>query len=179
MMRTSAAETACSWVGVVAKWLCLAAGLILLLAMGVATCVDIVSRYFSAGIPGIWEAVTLAMRWMIGLALPYAFYSGTHIAVELFTDACKPRLRQFFIALAMFISLVVMLLLAWKITGRTLDIRGYGGVTSDLSLPTYYDWVPLALGPVLSVPVLLVMLWRELARLFQREALIEQVGESA
>lgn len=179
MMHMGVAEKACAWVGAAARLLCLAAGLILLLAMGMATCVDIVSRYFAAGIPGIWEAVTLAMRWMIGLALPYAFYSGSHIAVELFTDACRPRLRQFFIVLAMTVSLMIMLLLAWKVTGRLLDIRSYGGVTSDLSLPTYYDWVPLALGPVLSVPVLTVMLWRGLVRLFQRQAGLSRPGESA
>ena len=165
MNGLAAAERACTWLGSAARGLCLLAGLILLLAMGIATCVDIVGRQVGSGIPGIWEAVTLAMRWMIGLALPYAFYSGSHIVVELFTDGLPPRWRQGAIVLAVLISLGIMTLLAWKITGRTLDIRSYGGVTSDLNLPTYYDWVPLALGPVLSVPVLLALAWREIARL--------------
>jgi len=145
----------------VARGLCLLSGVILLLAMGAATCVDVVMRQFGAGIPGIWEAVTLAMRWVIGLALPYAFYSGSHIAVELFTDSLPPRWRQLAIVLTTAVSLVVVTLLAWKIVGRTLDTRSYGGITSDLGLPTYFDWIPLAAGPVLSVPVLISMLWRE------------------
>lgn len=166
MNGLAAAEKACMWLGSASRALCLLAGLILLLAMGFATCVDIVLRQFGAGIPGIWEAVTLAMRWMIGLALPYAFYSGSHIVVELFTDGLPPRWRQGVIVLALLVTLATMTLLAWKVTGRMLDIRGYGGVTSDLNLPSYYDWVPLALGPILSVPVLLALVWREIIRLF-------------
>lgn len=179
MSALAAADKACAWLGAAARGLCLLSGLILLVAMGAATCVDIVSRQFGMGIPGIWEAVTLAMRWMIGLALPYAFYSGSHIVVELFTDPLPPRVRQGAIVMALLITLVVMTLLAWKITGRTLDIRGYGGVTSDLSLPTYHEWLPLALGPVLSVPVLLALAWREIVRLFSGAPAIPQSGEPA
>lgn len=163
VMPRSFGERLHSKVGQVARGLCLLSGVILLLAMGAATCVDVVMRQLGAGIPGIWEAVTLAMRWVIGLALPYAFFSGSHIAVELFTDWLPPRWRQLAIVLTTAVSLVVVTLLAWKVVGRTLDTRSYGGITSDLGLPTYFDWIPLAVGPVLSVPVLISMLWREAA----------------
>jgi len=162
----SRAEKTCACVGTLSRTLCWVAGLVLLLAMALATCVDIVTRPWGAGIPGIWEMVTLAMRVMIGLALPWAFYSGSHVAVEVFTDALPARLRQIIIVLALLLSLLAMVLLAWKITDRLIDIRSYGGVTSDLGLPSYVDWIPLALGPLLSVPVLLALLWRESDRLF-------------
>jgi len=159
------AEKACSAVTAVSRALCWVAGLVLLLVMTLATCVDIVMRPWGAGIPGIWEAVTLAMRTMIGLAMPYAFCSGSHVAVEVFTDALPARLRQGAITLALLLSTMVMTLLAWKVTARLIDIRSYGGVTADLGLPSYVDWIPLAAGPLLSVPVLLALLWRESVRL--------------
>jgi len=167
----AAAQKTCEVVGAISRALCWLAGLILLGVMGLATCVDIVARIWGAGIPGIWEMVTLAMRAMIGLALPYAFYSGSHIAVEFFTDALTARLRQGAVVLALLASTLVMTLLAWKITDRLLDIRSYGGVTADLGLPSYVDWVPLALGPWLSMPVLLALLWREGTRLIAPAAL--------
>lgn len=172
----AALDTADRIVATVSRGLCLAAGIILLVAMGLVTCLDIVLRQFGAGIPGIWEGVNLAMRWMIGLALPYAFYTGSHIAVELFTDWFPPRLRQWAVVWAIAISLCVISLLAWKITGRTLDTRANGGFTSDLGLPTYFDWVPLALGPALSVPVLVLLLCLELRRLFGRHAPADKVS---
>jgi len=171
---SAAAQKTCEVVGAISRALCWLAGLILLGVMGLATCVDVVIRtwgIWGAGIPGIWEMVTLAMRAMIGLALPYAFYSGSHIAVEFFTDALSPRLRQGAIVLALLCSTLVMTLLAWKVTDRLLDIRSYGGVTADLGLPSYVDWVPLALGPWLSIPVLLALLWREGTRLIAPAAL--------
>jgi len=166
----SRAEKTCACLGSISRALCWVAGLVLLLAMALATCVDIATRAWGAGIPGIWEMVTLAMRVMIGLALPWAFYSGSHVAVEVFTDALPARLRQITIVLALMLSLLAMVLLAWKITGRLIDIRSYGGVTSDLGLPSFVDWIPLALGPILSVPVLLALLWREGLTLFLPQA---------
>jgi len=170
------AEKACACVGTLSRALCWMAGLVLLLAMALATCVDIATRPWGAGIPGIWEMVTLAMRVMIGLALPWAFYSGSHVAVEAFTDALPARLRQLTIVLALTLSLLAVILLAWKITDRLIDIRSYGGVTPDLGLPSYVDWIPLAAGPMLSVPVLLAMLWREGLRLFFPQ--LEQKGQA-
>ncbi|RIY39654.1 TRAP transporter small permease [Neopusillimonas maritima] len=167
-MALNAAERVYDAVGAIARWLCLLAGVVLLVVMGFATCFDVIGRNFGMGIPGIWEAVTLAMRWMIGLALPFAFWQGSHITVELFTDALPARLKQFVIVVSAFVTLAVVALLAWQITARMLNVRGYGGVTSDLGLPTYFDWVPLAVGPLLSVPVLLCLFWRELVRLFDQ-----------
>jgi len=155
------AARVCVQIGAVSRTLCWLAGLILLLCMGLATCVDIVVRLWGTGIPGIWEAVTLAMRTMIGLALPYAFYSGSHVCVEMFTDALPARLRQGAIVLSLLLTTLVMALMAWKITARLQDIRSYGGFTADLGLPAWVEWLPLALGPCLSLPVLLALLWRE------------------
>ncbi|HBT33220.1 MAG TPA: hypothetical protein DEB15_10515, partial [Pusillimonas sp.] len=127
-MALSTAERVCDAVGAIARWLCLLAGVILLLVMGVATCFDVVGRNFGLGIPGIWEAVTLAMRWMIGLALPFAFWQGSHITVELFTDALPARLKQLVIVVSTFVTLAVVALLAWRVSARMFDVRGYGGV---------------------------------------------------
>ena len=41
-MALSTAERVCDAVGAIARWLCLLAGVILLLVMGVATCFDVV-----------------------------------------------------------------------------------------------------------------------------------------
>src|SRR5690606_31509610 len=110
LTRQPLAQRVCEKVGALARGLCLLSGILLLVAMGAATCVDVVMRQFSSGIPGIWEGVTLAMRWVIGLALPYAFYSGSHIAVELFTDWLPPRWRQTVIVVMTALSLLVITL---------------------------------------------------------------------
>lgn len=151
-----------AYLGIAARWLCAVAGLVMLLVMALGTGVDVVMRNFGYGIPGIWEAVTLAMRAMIGLALPFAFFSGSHIAVEYFTDRLSPMWRQLAVVVGTLVTFLVVTLLAWKITDRMFAVKGYGGLTSDLSIPVYFEWLALAIGPVLSVPVLLSLFLREL-----------------
>lgn len=146
-----------------ARALCLVAGIILLGVMGIGTVMDILLRNIGYGIPGIWEVVTLAMRWMIGLALPYAFCVGAHITIDVFTDALPARIKQAVIIMATSISLGVMLIFSWRIILRTITIYNTGGVTSDLSIPTFYAWLPLAAGITLAVPAVLSVLGKEAA----------------
>ena len=156
--------------GIAARWLCVLAGLVMLLVMALGTGIDVVMRNFGYGIPGIWEAVTLAMRAMIGLALPFAFFTGSHIAVEYFTDRLSPVWRQLAIVVGTLITFLMVTLLAWKITERMFAVKGYGGLTSDLSIPVYFEWLALAVGPILSVPVVLSLFLRELLILMQKPA---------
>ena len=151
--------------GQMTRWLCVVSGLVMLVVMVLGTCIDIVTRNFGAGIPGIWEAVTLAMRCMIGLALPFSFYYGSHIAVEYFTDLFSRSWRQLMIVISALVTLLMVTLLAWKIVDRMLAVKGYGGLTSDLSIPVYLEWLALAIGPILSMPVLISVLVRELQSL--------------
>lgn len=148
--------------GQMARWLCILAGFAMLFVMVFGTGIDVVSRNFGLGIPGIWEAVTLAMRCMIGLALPFTFFHGSHITVEYFTDLFSCRWRQRVMALSALTVLLMVALMAWKIVDRMLAVRGYGGLTSDLGIPVYLEWLALAIGPVLSVPVLFMVLIRAL-----------------
>jgi len=144
-----------------ARALCILAGLVLLFVMGIGTAIDVVLRNFNYGIPGMWEVVTFAMRWMIGLALPYAFCTGAHIVIEMFTDALPRAGRQFFVALASLVSLGVISVFAWRVVVRTIAIHATGGTTSDLGMPTFLAWTPLAVGLILSVPAILSVAVKE------------------
>ncbi|MFN3936365.1 MAG: TRAP transporter small permease [Gemmobacter sp.] len=145
-------------------------GLAILLAMGLLTVVDIVLRRMGLGIPGGWEMVTFAMRWMIGLSLPLAFHAGRHVAVEAFTDLMPERLRLGFVLLAELASLLAMGLLTWRLWIRGLDILNRGTLTTDLQILTFWHWLPLIGGSALSVAVLVVLILRDGRALVARRA---------
>lgn len=136
-------------------------GLIVLLAMALLTVVDVVLRRFGMAVPGSWEMVTFAMRWMIGLSLPYAFWAGRHVAVEAFTEMLSQRAQRFFILLAELLSAVTMGLLAWRLWVRGSQILAQGTRTSDLGLLVFYNWLPLILGCAVSFLVLVVLVLRD------------------
>jgi TRAP-type C4-dicarboxylate transport system permease small subunit len=141
--------------------LALLGGLVILLAMGMLTAVDVVLRQFGMGIAGSWEMVTFAMRWMIGLSLPYAFWTGRHVAVEAFVDLFPWRGRLVFILLAEILAAVAMGLMTWRLYVRGMAILGQGVRTTDLGILTFHHWVPLIAGCALSFVVLLVLCARD------------------
>ena len=136
-------------------------GLVVLLAMALLTAIDVALRQFGMGIPGSWEMVTFAMRWMIGLSLPYAFWTGRHVAVEAFTEMLSQQAQRLFILFAEILSAAVMGLLAWRLWVRGSQILGQGTRTSDLGILVFYNWLPLILGCALSFLVLLVLVLRD------------------
>lgn len=136
-------------------------GLIVLLAMAALTVVDVVLRRFGMGVPGSWELVTFAMRWMIGLSLPYAFWAGRHVAVEAFTEMLSKRAQRWFMLFAEILSMLAMGVLAWRLWVRGSQILGQGTRTSDLGILVFYNWLPLILGCTLSFVVLVVLVLRD------------------
>lgn len=141
--------------------LALAGGLAVLIGMGLLTCVDVVLRRFGMGIPGSWEMVTLAMRWSIGLSLPYAFWAGRHVAVEAFTEFLPERGRLLFVVLAQALAAGAIGLLAWRLHVRGGAILAQGTRTTDLGILTWWHWLPLILGCALSCLVLVFLVLRD------------------
>ncbi len=148
-------------VGSVVGGLAFLGGLVILLAMGLLTAVDVVLRQLGLGIPGSWEMVTFAMRWMIGLSLPYAFWAGRHVAVEAFVGLLPRRGQLVFLLLAQILGAAAMGLLTWRLTVRGLTLLGQGVRTTDLGVLTFYHWLPLILGCALSFIVLLILCLRD------------------
>lgn len=148
--------------GAMAWWLCAAAALALVGLMVGVTVVDVVLRRFDAAIPGAFELVTLGMRVAVPLALPWTFWRGGHVAVELLTELLPAPVQRLLRLGAWTLCAAVMAYTAWTVSVRALEIRAYGDVTANLGLPEFYYWLPLMLGSAACVPVLLVMMLREL-----------------
>ena len=150
-------------VGWTARALCLVGAAALAVLMVGVTVVDVLLRLVGAAIPGAFELVTLGMRIAVPLAMPYAFWIGGHVAVELLTERLPLRWRSAVAVIALAISGATMTLLAWASLQRARDSLRYGDITADLGLPEIANWIPLVAGAGLCVPVILVLLARALA----------------
>ena len=143
--------------------LCFVGAIALSVLMVALTVVDVTLRQFAEAVPGSFELVTLGMRILVPLAMPYAFWIGGHVAVELLVDRLPRRLRAAVAALGLAISGIVMGLLAWASSLRALDVWRYGDTTGDLGLPEIVNWLPLIAGAALSIPVICVLMAVEIA----------------
>jgi len=138
----------------------------LALLMVLVTVVDVVLRQAGMAIPGAFELVTLGMRILVALAMPYAFWTGGHVAVEVFTDRLPVRLRAAIVAMGLGLAGLVMALLVWASWGRAVNAVRRGDFTVDLGMPEIIFWIPLLTGAALCVPVVALMAIRQLGVAF-------------
>jgi TRAP-type C4-dicarboxylate transport system permease small subunit len=143
--------------GGTARLLCYVAMAALFALMMGVTVVDVVARWFGLAVPGAHELVTLGMRMLIPLALPYVFWIGSNVAVEMLTEKLPPRAQRIVKHAGAALGMLTMAYLTVAVTQRALTVWEYGEVSSDLAIPLFLYWIPLIIGCGLSVPMALYL----------------------
>ena len=133
----AAASAACGWVAGVA-----------LAAMMLLTVADVVLRaLLNRPLRGTLEIVELLLACTFFLALPASFLRDDHIVVDVIDGLAArqvPRLRRFAGAL----GVLLMALMAWQGWIAARDALLFNDVTSDLSLPRIWYWIPVLAGMI-------------------------------
>jgi len=132
-----------------------------LAAMMLLTVTDVVLRmFFRAPIQGTLELVELGLACTIFLALPAVFLRDEHLVVDVVDHFAKrPLVRLLDLASAV-VSAALLALMAWQMVSLAQTTREFGDVTSDLSIPRIYYWVPVLFGVVASAAAALVLILR-------------------
>jgi TRAP-type C4-dicarboxylate transport system permease small subunit len=130
-----------------------------LAAMVLLTVADVVLRsLFGYPIRGMLELIELGLACTIFIALPAVFLRDEHLVV----DVLK---RSRFLDLAgAAVSLVVLAFMAWHMLPNARSMIEFGDVTSDLSIPRLWYWVPVLFGVIASAAATLLFVFRLLIR---------------
>ncbi len=132
-------------------------------AMMLLTVADIVLRtFFGMPIRGMLELIELGLACTIFVALPAVFLRDEHLVVDVIDHvAPAPVVRVLDLAGAL-VSLALLAVMAWQMLPLARTMHEFGDVTSDLSIPKIYYWVPVLLGVVASAVSTLVFIarWR-------------------
>jgi TRAP-type C4-dicarboxylate transport system permease small subunit len=134
-----------------------------LTATMMVTVADVFLRtFFSYPMRGVLELVELGLACTIFLALPAVFLRDEHLVVDVIDHlAKKPVVRLLDLAGAI-VSLVVLAVMLWQMVPLARTMHEFGDVTSDLSLPKIWYWVPVLLGLFASAlaAVVFIVRWR-------------------
>ena len=132
-----------------------------LAAMMLLTVTDVVLRmFFRAPIQGTLELVELGLACTVFLALPAVFLRDEHLVVDVVDHFAKrPLVRLLDLASAV-VSAALLALMAWQMVSLAQSTWEFGDVTSDLSIPRIYYWVPVLFGVVASAAATLVLILR-------------------
>jgi len=130
-----------------------------LAAMVLLTVADVMLRtFFGYPIRGMLELIELGLACTIFIALPAVFLREEHLVVDVLR-----RSRLLDLAGAA-VSLVVLAVMGWHMLPNARSMIEFGDVTSDLSIPRLWYWVPVLFGVVASAAATLFFVFRLLRK---------------
>lgn len=142
----------------------------LLLAAVLVTIADIALRTVSnGGVPGTVDLMQLAVMWSALLAIPAAFLTGEHVAIDMFTKAMPVRVQQTLRLVALALAAAALALIAWYGAQQAWREHTAGDQTQTLGFPFGIYWLPLLAGMALSSLACLALFGETLARLWRGE----------
>jgi TRAP-type C4-dicarboxylate transport system permease small subunit len=136
---------------------------IFLAAMMLLTVADVALRaFFSLPIQGMLELVELGLACTIFIALPAVFLRDEHLVVDVVDHLLKPAAVRVLDLVGAIVSLGVLVVMAWQMGPLARTMHEFGDVTSDLSIPKLWYWIPVLFGIVASALATLVFIvrWR-------------------
>ena len=143
-------------------------GMIWVLVMMVLTAVDVGSRYlFSAPVTGTLELseIMLALFGMLGMA--YAERHNANVKVEIIQKIMPPKAMLALEILTTFLSLAIMLLLAWQGWVMGIEEYHYKTATDTLGIPLYPFFFLLSISTFILVMELFSKMIKSAQRLIK------------
>ena len=130
-----------------------------LAAMVLLTAADVVLRtFFGYPIRGMLELIELGLACTIFIALPAVFLREEHLVVDVL------KRSRTFEMLGAAVSFLVLAVMGWHMLPNARSMIEFGDVTSDLSIPRLWYWVPVLFGVVASAAATLFFVFRLLKR---------------
>jgi TRAP-type transport system small permease protein len=134
---------------------------VFLAAMVLLTVADIALRaLFRYPIQGMLELIELGLACTIFLALPAVFLRDEHLVVDVIDHLVRPGVVRLLDLVGALVSLGVLVVMAWQMLPLARTMHEFGDVTSDLSIPKIWYWIPVLVGVIASALATLVFILR-------------------
>jgi len=112
-------------------------GAVFLFGMAVLTCLDVIGRLFKHPIFGSVELVSFMGVIAVACSLPFTHMEGGHIGVELVVRKFPRKIREIIKLCTEVLSLILFLLVTWKMFEYSIKVRNSGELSMNLQLPEY------------------------------------------
>lgn len=140
-------------------------GAVFLIGMALLTCADVVGRLFKYPIFGTVELVSFMGAIAIACSLPFTHQEKGHIGVELFTRKLPRKVRHIIELCTELFSLVLFLLVSWRMVLYSFKAKESGELSMNLQLPEYAIIFVLACGFLIFSIIILNSIFQTLAQL--------------
>jgi len=125
------------------------------------TVADVLLRaFFGYPVRGMLELIELGLACTVFLGMPAVFLRKEHLVVDVIDQLTGPAVVRLLDLGAALVSFGLLAFMAWQMVPVARGMYEFGDVTSDLSIPKIYYWVPVLLGVVGSAAAALVFVLR-------------------
>jgi TRAP-type C4-dicarboxylate transport system permease small subunit len=126
-------------------------GVLMLVVTMLVTVIDVVLRRTAQiAIAGTVDLTQLFVMAAVFTAIPFAFFSDSHVVIELATDRLRPRAVAVFKSFAALAALVFLAAAFWYGWDAAAQQHGYGDRSQTIGIPILLYWIPLLAGLVLA-----------------------------
>lgn len=140
-------------------------GAVFLFGMAFLTCADVIGRLFRHPIFGSVELVSFMGVIAIACSLPFTHQHRGHIGVELFIRKLPSRIRYTITLCTEILSLVLFVIVSWRMFYYALKMQESGELSMNLQLPEYMIIYILAGGFVVFNLIIINSIFQTLAKL--------------
>lgn len=137
--------------------LSLSGGIVLVLVVLVNVLATLLNA-LSIGFAGDFELTEMGIAIAVFCFLPLCQRDGAHVAADIFTQGLAAPARHFLQHVATLISLLIAVLLLWRMSYGFIDQWQYGYQTAILQLPHWAAYIPILLALLLWGIVALLQL---------------------
>ncbi len=129
--------------------------------MMLLTVADVLLRaFFGYPVRGMLELIELGLACTVFLGMPAVFLRKEHLVVDVIDQLARPAVVRLLDLGAALVSFGLLAFMAWQMVPVARGMYEFGDVTSDLSIPKIYYWIPVLLGVVGSAAAALVFVLR-------------------
>ena len=122
-----------------------------------------VTRLAPAAVPGVVDLVEFALVTVAHLSIAVTFLLGTHVTVDIVAAKMPARGRAFTRRLGWALSAAFMAACFGEALMQARSQFREGLVSATISLPIWWDWIPVVFGTALAALACLVHLVRSAA----------------
>jgi len=143
-------------------------GAVFLFGMAILTCLDVIGRLFKYPIFGSVELVSFMGVIAIACSLPFTHAEEGHIGVELIVRKFSRKIRNIIKLCTETLSLVLFLLVTWKMFEYSIKVRDSGELSMNLQLPEYVIIFLLACCLVILTMIIIISILKTISNLRKR-----------
>ncbi len=130
--------------------LCKGATIFLVISIALIVSASVFFRYvLNDSLTWSEEIAKYFMVWLVFVGAPVAMVEGRHIAIEIFPNLFKPKLRAFIFLCVNF--LIVITMCFWTAKGLQYTIQGWSQVLMAIELPLGLVFASIPFGSAIMV----------------------------